>query len=70
MVEIIGYTGSIVIAVSLLMKDALKLRIINMIGALLFVIYGIMIKAHAVWLVNLFIAVVDLYYIYELKKKP
>ncbi|MGC8867211.1 MAG: hypothetical protein ACP5IO_01570 [Elusimicrobiales bacterium] len=69
MTEIIGYIGSFVIALSLLMKNVLKLRIVNLFGALLFVMYGFMIKAHAVWLVNLFIAIVDMYYIHRLKKE-
>lgn len=70
MYELIGYLGSVIIAVSLLMRNVYKLRVVNMIGACFFVVYGYLINAPAVWLVNLFIAVVDLYYIYDLKKKP
>ena len=39
-IEWVGYAVSIMIAISLLMTDILKLRIINSIGCVLFVIYG------------------------------
>lgn len=67
MVEIIGYIASVAIALSLLMTNVLKLRIINLVGALIFVYYGYLINAKAVMAVNLFIAFVDIYYIYRLK---
>ncbi len=67
MIELIGYLGSIFVAISLLMSNVFKLRVINLLGAIFFVIYGILIKAHSVWLVNLFVAIVDLYYIIQLK---
>ncbi|MCX8074307.1 MAG: hypothetical protein N2749_01810 [Clostridia bacterium] len=70
MIEVVGYVGSVVIAISLLMRNVYKLRIVNLIGAFLFVIYGYLISAPAVWSVNLFIVFVDLYYIYDLKRKP
>lgn len=36
-IECVGYAASIMIAISLLMTDILKLRIINSIGCVLFV---------------------------------
>ena len=69
MVEYIGYLGSLLVAVSLLMSNVYKLRIINLIGAVIFVIYGYIIGANAVWAVNLFVAFVDAYYIIQLKTK-
>jgi len=68
-VEIIGYVGSVLVAVSLTMKNIYYLRIINLIGALAFSIYGFFVGAIPVLVVNAFIAVVDLYYIMESKKK-
>jgi hypothetical protein len=67
MIEYFGYIGSFFVALSLLMSNVYKLRIINFIGAIIFVIYGYIIKANAVWLVNFFIACVDFYYIIQLK---
>ena len=50
--ELIGYTGSVLVAISLSMKSLQRLRIINMIGALFFVLYGILIGALPIVLLN------------------
>lgn len=63
MTEIIGYIGSVLIAASLMMSNIKRLRIINLIGALIFVAYGLMAKAYPIVLVNGFIAVIDAYYL-------
>ncbi|NLH38780.1 MAG: hypothetical protein GX445_01810 [Elusimicrobia bacterium] len=69
MIEYIGYAGSILVAISLLMSNVYRLRIINFLGAVIFVVYGYAIRADAVWIVNLFVAFVDMYYILELKSR-
>lgn len=69
MAELIGYAGSVFIAVSLLMSNVLRLRIINLVGAAVFVVYAVMINARAVFAVNLFIFFVDAWYIYQLKSR-
>jgi hypothetical protein len=67
--QIIGYIGSVLVAVSLMMKNILHLRWINFIGATVFAFYGYVVDAYPVFLLNTFIAVVDLYYLYEMNKK-
>jgi hypothetical protein len=59
--EIIGYVSSILIAISLMMSSILRLRIINLIGAVLFTIYGLGIRAYPVAAVNFLIVLIDLY---------
>ena len=66
LLEIIGYAGSILIAISLLMSSFLKLRLINLIGAICFVVYGVFIGAYPIALVNLIICGIDLYYLYQI----
>lgn len=61
--EIIGYLASILIAVSLMMSSILRLRVINLSGSIFFTIYGLIITAYPVALVNGFIVAVDLYYL-------
>jgi len=41
-VEVVGYLASIVVLCSFTMKDVKKLRKVNMVGCLLFVVYGFM----------------------------
>ena len=65
--EIIGYTASLLVAISLMMSSILKLRVINLIGALFFTAYGLLIRAYPVAAVNFLIVLIDLYYLYEIR---
>ncbi len=68
-VEWLGYLASILIGISMFMKDIVKLRFINLIGSILFAIYGFIIKAYPVAIINVIIAFVNIYYIYDITKK-
>ena len=61
--ELIGYLASILVAVSLMMSAIVRLRIINLIGAVCFTIYGLIISAYPVVFVNGFITLVDVYFL-------
>lgn len=65
-VELIGYLGSILVAISLMMKSLLRLRIINLIGALFFTIYGVLLGAYPVAFLNGLIVCIDLYYLLQM----
>lgn len=64
--EIIGYTASVIIAISMVMNSILKLRWINLFGASLFSTYGFIIGALPVGFLNLFIFSVDIYYLIKI----
>lgn len=66
LIEWVGYLASILIALSMFMKDIVKLRFINLIGSICFVIYGLVIKAYPVALTNIVIVGVNLYYLYRI----
>ncbi|MFZ1291562.1 MAG: hypothetical protein WAR79_15810 [Melioribacteraceae bacterium] len=68
-IEIIGYTGSALVALSLMMKNIFYLRRINLIGAATFAIYGLLVGAIPVFILNSFISLIDIYYIFEMKRK-
>jgi hypothetical protein len=51
-----------------MMSGIVKLRIINLIGAIIFATYGLLINALPVAIVNGFICLVDLYYLYDIFK--
>ena len=63
LIELFGYFSSIVVAVSFLMKSIKKLRIINTLGAICFVIYSAAIKAWPVALINFFIVCINIYHL-------
>jgi len=64
LVEWTGYAAMILLMISFLMKDIKKLRIINTLACLLFVIYGFMLNAWPIIISNAFIAFVNLYYLF------
>lgn len=61
--ELFGYLGSVLIAISLMMSNIKRLRWINLAGAAVFSIYGLMIGAIPVFLLNGWIVFVDVYYL-------
>lgn len=66
MLEYIGYLASAIVLISLLMSSAKKLRFINLIGSLIFAIYGFMIKAYPVGIMNASIVIINVYYLYKM----
>ncbi|GAB4497983.1 MAG: hypothetical protein OHK0052_10570 [Anaerolineales bacterium] len=67
--ELIGYLASLLVAISLMMRSLLKLRIINLIGALCFTVYGLLIRAYPVALMNALIVGIDLYYLAQMLRQ-
>lgn len=67
--EIIGYVASLVVLISLLMSSVKKLRWINMIGSVVFAVYGFLIGAIPVAVMNLGIVCINLYYLYQMYSK-
>lgn len=68
-IELVGYAASILIAISLTMTDIYKLRIINFLGCLMFVIYGLNLRVYPVALANSIIILINIYNLYKLKTR-
>jgi hypothetical protein len=64
--EIVGYVASVLVAISLMMSSILKLRLINLVGSAAFVVYGALIGAYPVAVVNLLIVFINLYYLRQM----
>lgn len=69
MIELIGYAASALVAFSLLTSNVLRLRVLNLAGAVVFVLYAGLTRAWPVLAVNLFVAGIDLWHIISLKAK-
>jgi len=67
-IDIIGYVASILVAISLTMSQILKLRVINFVGAVTFAIYGYLFGAYPILIVNTFIAIINIYYLFKMYK--
>lgn len=64
--EVIGYVGSGLIVVSLMMRSVLRLRAINLAGAAIFTVYGLLIGAWPVVALNGAIVAIDAWHLREL----
>jgi uncharacterized protein with PQ loop repeat len=61
--DLIGYLATALVLVSFLMKDIIKLRIINSIGCLLFTLYGILLGSWPVIITNGAILLINIYFL-------
>lgn len=68
LLEILGYFASITVAISLSMSNLLWLRILNLIGAFAFTIYGLINNVYPVAAVNGYITIIDIYYLFQMRK--
>lgn len=69
-VEIVGYLAMATLLISFMMKDVFKLRIINSLGCLLFVVYGFMLHtSYPIIVTNTSIILINLYYLFIDKNK-
>lgn len=60
----VGYLASLILIISFLMKNFNTFRIINSIGAVLFILYGIMLSiSWPIIITNAFILGVNIYYL-------
>ena len=62
--EWVGYLAMTVLLVSFMMKNLTKLRIINSIGCLFFVVYGSLISQYPVVITNVAIILINFYYLF------
>ena len=67
-IEILGTFASVLVLVSFLMKNEKMIRSVNMVGAIVFVIYGICIDAFSVWFLNGILCLVHAYKLLKIKK--
>ena len=60
-IELFGYLGSALVVISMLMTSVMKLRIINTIGSVIFMIYALIIKSYPTALMNAFLVGINIY---------
>jgi hypothetical protein len=68
-VEFIGYAASAFVLLSFVMKKMILLRIINVIGCSLFVIYGVLLWSFPIILTNVAIVLVNTYFVVRILGK-
>ena len=61
--ELIGYSSSMLILVSLVITSAVKHRVVNGIGAVIFTVYAILIRSYPTVILNASLVAVDVWYL-------
>ena len=69
MIELIGIMASVVIVISFFMNGESKLRTLNIVGSIVFVIYGVLIGSVSVVFLNAVSTVVNVVKIHRLRKE-
>lgn len=65
-IELIGYLGSALVLVSMLMTSVVKLRFINLTGSVIFAGYAIAIKSYPTAIMNICLAGINIYHLYRI----
>ena len=60
-IEMVGYIGSALVVVSMLMTSVVRLRIVNTVGSLIFMCYALIIGSYPTALMNLFLIGINVY---------
>lgn len=68
--ELIGYTGSALVVISMLMTSVVKLRVINLTGSLIFTVYALLIRSYPTAAMNIFLVGINVYHLIRLLKTP
>lgn len=66
--ELIGYFASLLVLISLLMTSVVKLRVINLVGSLIFAIYALAISSYPTAVMNFCLVGVNIYHLVRIKK--
>ena len=68
MIDIIGYIGMVLILYSFTITDMWKLRLVNSIGSIVWIIYGLGIMAGPTIMVNSCVLCIHLHWFYKNRK--
>lgn len=67
--EIIGYVGSAFVLASFLMASVVRLRVINSIGCVVSVVYGLLIRAYPTVIMNAALLLINIFFLIRMSKQ-
>ncbi|MBQ4253814.1 MAG: YgjV family protein [Erysipelotrichaceae bacterium] len=67
-IEAVGYLGSFLVLVSFLMTSVVKLRIVNTVGSLIFMIYALIIHSYPTAVMNACLVMINLRFLWKISK--
>ncbi|MFK8045318.1 MAG: uroporphyrinogen decarboxylase [Crocinitomicaceae bacterium] len=68
-IDVLGYSASIVLLISFMMKKVTTLRLINSLGCVLFAIWGVLITKWPVVITNVSIIFINIYYLWKVSRQ-
>ena len=63
--EIMGTVASVIVLISFTFKNQKDIRTVNILGALIFVIYGLAINAFSIWFLNSALIIIHIYKLFK-----
>ncbi len=68
--ELIGYLGSAFIIASITQRSVFRLRVLGLVGGVVFFVYALLINAYPIAVVNVIASSIHIYYLRELLLRP
>ena len=66
-IEGVGYIGSAIVLVSFLMTSVYKLRIVNTVGSVIFMVYALIIHSYPTAIMNLCLALINVRFLWKMR---
>ena len=67
--ELIGILAGLIVLGSFLLEDQVKIRVVNAVGSVVFVVYGILITSYATVFLNATMIFVQIYYLNKIRRR-
>ena len=67
--EIIGIIATLFVLLSFLFTAEKRIRQINIIGAVIFIVYGILLAAHSIYILNSALVIIHIYKLYRIRNR-
>ena len=64
--QIVGYFSTLLILISFLMTSVLKLRLVNLVGSAIFVVFAFLTKSYPTAIMNVGLCIINIYFIIRL----
>jgi predicted membrane protein len=61
--ELLGTLASVIVLLSFIVTEEKRIRMINIVGAAVFVVYGLLIQAFSVWFLNAVLILIHSWYL-------
>ena len=68
-IELIGYVGSAMVLVSMLMVSVIRLRVLNLIGNVIFMVYALIIRSYPTAIMDFFLCIINGYHLLRLLRE-